>query len=151
MLYNMARKFGRRTKVDGIDFFTFPSAADINNASVDELRGCGLGYRTKAIKAAAEAIASGRLDFDFLKKASYHESKKELLQVYGIGNKIADCVLLFSLEAGFTKANSMIRLLPISMSSYQMAQESILASMQDMLSSIFTITQDRLQVKNGDK
>jgi hypothetical protein len=32
-----------------------------------------------------------------------------------------------------------------------MAQESILASMQDMLSSIFTITQDRLQVKNGDK
>jgi hypothetical protein len=37
------------------------------------------------------------------------------------------------------------------MSSYQMAQESILASMQDMLSSIFTITQDRLQVKNGDK
>ena len=26
MLYNMARKFGRRTKVDGIDFFTFPSA-----------------------------------------------------------------------------------------------------------------------------
>lgn len=98
MLYNMARKFGRRTKVDGMDFFTFPSAADINKASVDELRGCGLGYRTKAIKAAADAIASGRLDFDLLKKASYYESKKELLQVYGIGNKTADCVLLFSLE-----------------------------------------------------
>nr|MDQ5860409.1 DNA repair protein [Thermoproteota archaeon] len=98
MLYNMTRKFGKHTKVDGIDFFTFPSAADINRASVDELRGCGLGYRTKAIKAAAYAIASGRLDFDLLKKASYYESKKELLQVYGIGNKTADCVLLFSLE-----------------------------------------------------
>jgi N-glycosylase/DNA lyase len=89
MLYNMTRKFGRRTKVDGIDLFTFPSAAAINRASVDELRDCGLGYRTKAIKAAADAIASGRLDFDLLKKASYYESKKELLQVYGIGNKIA--------------------------------------------------------------
>lgn len=98
MLYNMTRKFGKRTKVDGIDFFTFPSAADINKASVDELRACGLGYRTKAIKAAAYSIASGRLDFDLLKKVSYYESKKELLQVYGIGNKIADCVLLFSLE-----------------------------------------------------
>jgi hypothetical protein len=32
-----------------------------------------------------------------------------------------------------------------------MVQESILANMQDMLSSIFTITQDRLQVKSGDK
>ena len=98
MLYNMTRKFGKHTKVDGIDFFTFPSAAAINRASVDELRGCGLGYRTKAIKATADAIASGRLDFDLLKKSSYYESKKELLQVYGIGNKIADCVLLFSLE-----------------------------------------------------
>jgi hypothetical protein len=58
---------------------------------------------------------------------------------------------LLAIIVGFTKANSMIRLLPISMSSYQMTQESILASMQDMLSSIFTITQDRLQVKNGDK
>ena len=98
MLYNMARKFGRRTKVDGIEFFSFPSAADINRATVDELRGCGLGYRTKAIKAVADAITSGRLDFDSLKKASYYESRKELLQIYGIGNKIADCVLLFSLE-----------------------------------------------------
>jgi N-glycosylase/DNA lyase len=98
MLYNMTRKFGKHKKVDGIDFFTFPSAAAINRASVDELRGCGLGYRTKAIKATADAIASGRLDFDLLKKSSYYESKKELLQVYGIGNKIADCVLLFSLE-----------------------------------------------------
>jgi N-glycosylase/DNA lyase len=98
MLYNMARKFGRRIKVDGMGFFTFPSAADINRATVDELRACGLGYRTKAIKAVADTITSGRLDFDSLKKASYYESRKELLQVYGIGNKIADCVLLFSLE-----------------------------------------------------
>ncbi len=98
MLYNMTRKFGKHTKVDGMDFFTFPSATAINKASVDELRDCGLGYRTKAIKAAADAISSGRLEFDLLRKSGYYESKKELLQVYGIGNKIADCVLLFSLE-----------------------------------------------------
>lgn len=98
MLYSMTRKFGMPAKVDGIEFFTFPSAADINRASVDELRACGLGYRAKAIKGAAHAIASGQLDFDALKSASYEEAKKELLQVYGVGNKIADCVLLFSLE-----------------------------------------------------
>lgn len=98
MLYNMTRKFGKHTKVDGMDFFTFPSATAINKASVDELRDCGLGYRTKAIKAAADAITSGRLEFDLLRKSGYYESKKELLQIYGIGNKTADCVLLFSLE-----------------------------------------------------
>jgi N-glycosylase/DNA lyase len=98
MLHSMTRKFGRPAKVDGIEFFTFPSAADINRASIDELRACGLGYRAKAIKAAALAIAGGQLDFDALKGASYEDAKKELLRIYGIGNKIADCVLLFSLE-----------------------------------------------------
>lgn len=98
MLYSITRKFGRSTRVDGTEFFIFPSATDINRASIDELRSCGLGYRAKTIKAAAHAIASGQLDFDALKSMNYEEAKKELLQVYGIGNKIADCVLLFSLE-----------------------------------------------------
>ena len=38
MLYNITRKFGRSTKVDGMEFFTFPSALDIKRATVNELR-----------------------------------------------------------------------------------------------------------------
>jgi N-glycosylase/DNA lyase len=98
MLYSMSKKFGAKVQMDGMDFFTFPSADRIHRAEIDELRACGLGYRTKAVKAVAEHIANGRLDFHALKKASYAEAKQELLQIYGIGNKIADCILLFSLE-----------------------------------------------------
>ncbi|MEP0824092.1 MAG: DNA repair protein [Nitrososphaera sp.] len=98
MLYNLTRKFGRPVNVDGIEFFTFPSVEDIDRAGADELRSCGLGYRVKAIKSAARAIASGQIDFDALTSATYEEAKKELLRIYGIGNKIADCILLFSLE-----------------------------------------------------
>jgi len=98
MLYNITRKFGRSVRIDGIEFFTFPSAADINRTTIEELKACGLGFRSKAMKAAAEAIINGQLDFAALKTTSYAEAKKELLKVYGIGNKIADCVLLFSLE-----------------------------------------------------
>lgn len=98
MLYSLTRKFGKRVQVDGMEFFTFPSAKAIDRASSIELRTCGLGYRTKAVKAVAHAITSGQLDCDALRAASYEDAKKELLQIYGIGNKIADCVLLFSLE-----------------------------------------------------
>ena len=98
MLSAMARRFGRPVKVNGIEFFTFPSARSINKATINELCACGLGYRAKAVKAVAEGVISGRLDFGALKNASYEEAKKELLQIYGVGNKIADCVLLFSLE-----------------------------------------------------
>jgi N-glycosylase/DNA lyase len=98
MLSLLTRKFGNLVQIDGKEFFTFPSALSIHMATIEELRACGLGYRSKAIKSAAESIVSDKLDFDLLKKASYEQAKQELLQIYGIGNKIADCVLLFSLE-----------------------------------------------------
>jgi N-glycosylase/DNA lyase len=83
---------------DGREFYTFPSVEALDGASESDLRACGLGYRAKAIKAAAGAMAKGSLDLDYLKKAGYDEAKAELLKVYGIGPKIADCILLFSLE-----------------------------------------------------
>jgi N-glycosylase/DNA lyase len=57
-----------------------------------------VGYRTKAIKAVAKHIVSGGLDIDNLIRTKYHDAKEELLKVYGIGNKIADCILLSSLD-----------------------------------------------------
>lgn len=98
MLRNLARRFGDRVVVDAREFFTFPTAKKIHSATLAEVAGCGLGYRVKAVKAVAESIVSGNLDLDALRKAEYEDAKKELLKVYGIGNKIADCVMLFSLE-----------------------------------------------------
>ena len=98
MLNSLSRKFGRKIVVDGKEFFTFPSAADLNRATMADLRSCGLGYRAKAVKLLAETITHGNLDVEYLIQASYDDAKKELLKLYGIGNKIADCILLFSLE-----------------------------------------------------
>ena len=83
---------------EGKEFYTFPSASSLNEASIHELQSCGVGYRAKAIKAAAKHIVSGSLDIDNLIRIKYHDAKEELLKVYGIGNKIADCILLFSLD-----------------------------------------------------
>jgi N-glycosylase/DNA lyase len=98
MLNNLSRKFGKKIMVDGEEFFTFPTANDLNRATISDLLSCGLGYRAKAIKLLAEQISHGNLDVEYLLRASYEDAKKELLKIYGIGNKIADCILLFSLE-----------------------------------------------------
>ena len=58
----------------------------------------GLGYRTKSIKNIAKNLVSGEIDIKYLKNTTYENAKNELMKVYGIGNKIADCILLFSLE-----------------------------------------------------
>jgi len=98
MLKNLSKKFGCKVIFDGKEFYTFPSVNSLNKATINELYSCGVGYRAKAIKALANHIVSGNLDIDYLIRIRYHDAKEELLKVYGIGNKIADCILLFSLE-----------------------------------------------------
>ena len=97
-LQNLCKTFGRRKIVDGREFFLFPEPSDLANASVLDIKKCGLGYRAKAVKTASLSVLDGKIDFDFLKKIDYHTAKEELTKVFGIGNKVADCILLFSLE-----------------------------------------------------
>ena len=97
-LQNLCKTFGRRKIVDEKEFFLFPEPSDLANASVLDIKKCGLGYRAKAVKTASLSVLDGKIDFDFLKKIDYHTAKEELTKVFGIGNKVADCILLFSLE-----------------------------------------------------
>ena len=97
-LQNLCTKFGSRKKINSKEFFVFPEAKVISKATISEILSCGVGYRAKAIKAASTRVAKKEIDFENLKKMNYHESKQELLQVFGIGNKVADCILLFSLD-----------------------------------------------------
>ncbi|HSB56527.1 MAG TPA: DNA glycosylase [Nitrosopumilaceae archaeon] len=98
MLKKISKKFGKKINFDGHEFHTFPIPEKLANSNITELLSCGLGFRAKYVKKASQEILSGRIDFKYLTKTDYKTSKAILLEVYGIGNKIADCILLFSLE-----------------------------------------------------
>ena len=76
----------------------FPTPLSLARADTAELLHCGLGYRASFVKDVAKDIAEGRLDLAELKKKDYTYSRDVLLREKGIGMKVADCVLLFSLE-----------------------------------------------------
>jgi N-glycosylase/DNA lyase len=98
MLRKMSAKYGEKKVVDGLDFYTFPTVEGLSNASENGLRECGLGYRAKYVQATAKQICEEKLDLENLKAAPYLEARKKLLEFQGVGLKVADCVLLFSLE-----------------------------------------------------
>ncbi len=98
ILYRLCKKFGKKIIFQEKEFYLFPEPENLANASKNDLLNCGLGYRARAVKEAALNVINRQIDFDFLKRTSYQNAKDILLQVYGIGNKVADCVLLFSLE-----------------------------------------------------
>ncbi len=97
-LRKLVKKFGDKVTFDKKEFYLFPEPKKIANATKAELISCGLGYRAPFVKDAATQVIDGKIDFNHLKKSDYHDAKESLLQVYGIGNKVADCILLFSLE-----------------------------------------------------
>jgi N-glycosylase/DNA lyase len=97
MLKNICKKFGKKVTYNGIDFNLFPNVNELAEASIQDLIGCGLGYRAKFVRSISNEIKNN-LDLKSLKDMKYLSAKSELTKLFGIGNKIADCILLFSLE-----------------------------------------------------
>ena len=74
----------------------FPSAERIAGLTEKDLRNCRMGFRAPNLLAAARRIAEGKLDLETLKLMSYQQARMELMSLRGVGEKIADCVLLFA-------------------------------------------------------
>ena len=98
MLSKLSAKFGEKKCFDGQDFYTFPSAEKLAFAGEAGLKECGLGYRANYVQATARKIHEERIDLERLKGLPYLEARERLVEFPGVGLKVADCVLLFSLE-----------------------------------------------------
>ena len=97
-LQKLCITFGKKRIKSGQEFFLFPEPEKLANASISDIVKCGLGYRSKFVKKAAIAVNDGTINFASLKKQNYYDARDDLCQVFGIGKKVADCILLFSLD-----------------------------------------------------
>ena len=82
--------------------FAFPHAARVAAADESELRACKMGFRAPYLKATAEKLVAGEVDLVALRSLDANSARAQLLKLPGVGNKIADCVLLFAY--GFQEA-----------------------------------------------
>ena len=79
-------------------FYSFPSAERLSKLTVDDFERLGTGYRAKYLERLSKAVAAGEIDFDKIKALSLEQARKELLNIYGVGIKVANCALLFGFE-----------------------------------------------------
>ena len=76
--------------------FAFPSPEQIALLSEKELRDCKMGFRAKYLLTAARRIVAGELELENIRQLSLAAARDELMKLPGVGEKIADCVLLFA-------------------------------------------------------
>ena len=75
--------------------FSFPSYEVIAKAEVSDLEIIRAGFRAKYIIDAARKISTNEVDIENIKNMSFDDAKQELLKIKGVGEKVAQCALLY--------------------------------------------------------
>ncbi len=93
----LCRLYGKEIEFEGNSYYSFPTPEKIASLSEEDIRALGVGYRAPYILKAAKAVADGDIDGDILDTLDTASAREKLLSLYGVGDKVCDCVLLFSL------------------------------------------------------
>jgi len=95
---DLCRRAGPKATFDNQTLHAFPPPARLAALSEKELRATGMGYRAPFIHAAANLVATGTLEPHRWATRPYEDVFGELLEVPGIGEKVADCILLYGCD-----------------------------------------------------
>jgi N-glycosylase/DNA lyase len=92
----LSEMYGRKLYFNGSTYYTFPQANELAKAEPEELKECRGGYRCRYVIETARMYEREPVDKTALAKAKILESKKILMRCSGVGEKVAECTLLYS-------------------------------------------------------
>ena len=95
---DMCRSFGRAMSFGGHTRHAYPTPEALAGAGEGALRDLGLGYRARYIASASERVSGGEIDLRALRNASYDGALDALMTLDGIGDKVANCIMLFCMD-----------------------------------------------------
>ena len=97
MQQRLAAEYGKPVEFDGRTYQAFPTPEALAARTEAELRDLSLGYRAPYVQRTAEMVADDEADPTAAVGREYEAAREYLTQFVGVGDKVADCVLLFSL------------------------------------------------------
>lgn len=99
IIERISKKYGKTIKWQGKEYYTFPTPEELSKASVVDLRKLGLGFRDTRVFETTRLVNTKQIDIYELEKTKDSKRLKEKLLKYpGVGPKVADCIMLFSMK-----------------------------------------------------
>jgi len=95
---SLCRAYGKPFQIAGETFYAFPEAEALAALDIDDLKAHGVGYRDKYILRLAREVAKGTICLDDFYGYDADKAFDELTKIYGVGTKVANCILLFGLH-----------------------------------------------------
>lgn len=96
IIEKMSKKYGKEIYYNGTKYYTFPRPEDLENVTVKDFRNLGVGFRDIRLYKTTQMILENKIDLKSLYKEPTRIVKEKLLTLSGVGEKVADCILLFS-------------------------------------------------------
>lgn len=94
----LSKLYGKAIYYNGNIYYTFPSAEILKDSNIEDLMQSKCGFRAKGVLDAARKVCSGEVNLSGLAAMTDDAARDELKKICGIGDKVADCILLFSLS-----------------------------------------------------
>lgn len=99
IIERISKEYGKEIEFEGNIYYEFPTPEELSKASIEDLRALGTGFRDKRIFNTTKMILEKKVDLEKITKfETSKEMREELLKLDGVGPKVADCILLFSLK-----------------------------------------------------
>lgn len=97
IIERISKKYGNQIVWNGEEYYTFPTPEQLGKATVEDLRSLGLGFRDVRVFVTTQKVLNKEIDLQQLHGELDTEIVREkLLELPGVGPKVADCILLFS-------------------------------------------------------
>jgi len=93
---SISQLYGREIEYNGRKYYSFPDIKSLGGCTQEQLGCIKAGYRCGYIQRTAASVLSGEFELDRLSEFDTPEARKYLTKLHGVGNKVADCMLLFS-------------------------------------------------------
>ena len=93
----LSQIFGEPISYAGKTYYSFPAADKLGIAEQEQIDLCRVGYRGKYIYQTSRMVYEGDVDLAKAAKLDINSARKELLKLSGVGPKVADCIMLFSM------------------------------------------------------
>ena len=99
IIERMSKAYGKKIVYQDKEYYTFPTPDELSNVSVEDFRKLGLGFRDVRIYETVQKTLRKEIDLDLIQREKNAEIvNNKLLEIPGVGPKVADCIMLFSLQ-----------------------------------------------------
>lgn len=99
IIERISKKYGRKIVFAGKEYYTFPTPNEMENATVQDFRNLGLGFRDVRVYETVQRTLKEEINLEKIKQErNITVLREELLKIPGVGPKVADCIMLFALK-----------------------------------------------------